>query len=127
MKIENQVVNLELSKKLKELRVVKESIFFYEWSGAKELSMNENHKPYFNIDGINTYTVAELGEMLPDSIYDEDLYTSKHRNNWSVEYMNLPEDKPECLRSLSAKTEANARAKMLIWLIENKHINPKEI
>ena len=130
MKLENQVCNLELSKKLKELGVKKDSVWFWQFNDkeGERLGIGKYSLERFNPNIFQSYkdypafTVAELGEMLPDAINDDELYTSKHGNKWYVEYMNLPEDKPECLRSLFAKTEADARAEMLIWLIENKHI-----
>ena len=108
MKLENQVCSLELAKKLKELGVVEVSIFFYEWSGAKDLSMNENNKSYFNIDGINAYSVAELGEMIKHHIHYQDYKESGEI--W------LFDDSDDIF--IEADTEANARAKMRINLIE---------
>ena len=110
-------------------------------------------QPYFK--GMNKYctcsafTVAELGEMLPATIGDETwLAYFKSLNGYGgicekigyFKWENMPnksvlhksihtiseacQDPIDKIRYFS---EANARAKMLIWLIENKHLNPKEL
>jgi hypothetical protein len=72
MKLEQQVTSLELSKQLKELGVKQESVFWWNVlfnSGETEL---ENFQRYKTSDGspcddsISAFTVAELGEMLPE-------------------------------------------------------------
>ena len=77
---------------------------------------------------ISAFTVAELGEMLP-------LYLKRDANSglpFSVERCGLQTYKTYdgkgwvvCydFLSRSGRTEANARAKMLIYLLENKLIN----
>ena len=118
MKLEDQVTNLELSKKLKELGVKQESLFFWtlneynHWViyGWRDI---ENYK-----QTISAFTVAELGEMLPSSIKVSDYFnwyfkSSKMGSGWEVHYENRS-------GKFFADTEANARAKMLIYLIENK-------
>ncbi|HDY66241.1 MAG TPA: hypothetical protein ENH85_00465 [Candidatus Scalindua sp.] len=106
MRLQDQVSNVELSNKLKKLGVVKPSLFFRDWTGAKEDAIEMNEKPEFNLDNVNCYSVAELGEMLPDHTPSD-----KERGEW---YIFIGGHSPA-----KAKTEANARAKMLIYLIEN--------
>lgn len=162
MKIENQVCTLEQAKRLSELGVTADALFYWY-----ELHLNGEVKwqvvPYENweygkfeenqmllsaLAGVSAnkiypaYTVAELGELLPELlIHDFDfkpLKTPKsgeyelrfvdwffdtpngrryncayrHRNNINIQQ---PEE------SFTAKeNKAQARAAMLIYLLENK-------
>lgn len=114
MKLENQVVSLELSKKLKELGVKQESLWYWvlfvgnknqEWSVVdKDFDVSE-------INRIPAPTVAELGELLPcaTKIGDIRFYNIGKQKHITMGDINIVEF-----------TEANARSKLLIYLIENK-------
>lgn len=72
MKLEEQVVSLELSKRLKELGVKQESAFYYEELFTKEQGVLESNfvqkKRYDGESGARyfaAFTVAELGRMIP--------------------------------------------------------------
>lgn len=123
MKLEDQVVSLELAKKLKELGVKQDAYFSWNainYYGSKELERitlrkTEDSSRYsYGDEGENIYfsafTVAELGEMLPS-------YYCSHLDD---------DGKARCfggkekIKSATGKTEADARAKMLIYLLENK-------
>ena len=110
MKLENQVVSLPLAQKMKELGFKQESLFW--WHGGLQI-------PYLvqRQNGsltISAYTVAELGEMLPDGIS-----TSKNIQGMYEVYDNETY-KPVVMDFVAkAPTEADARAKMLIYLKEN--------
>jgi hypothetical protein len=132
MTLENQVTSLELSEKLKELGVKQESLFWYQnellsycpefcnW-GIDSYGMNIAYN-----QAIAAFTVAELGEMLPLMIEDYgneniDLYLNIQKlrdGSWEIEYRSYQ----ITYISKSESTEANARAAMLIYLIENKPI-----
>ena len=66
MKLKRQVTNVELSIKLRESGITKPSLFFREWTGAKEeeISSFKNNKAWFYIDGVNCYTVSELFDYI---------------------------------------------------------------
>lgn len=123
MRLEEQVCGLELAKKLKELGVKQESIFY--WRDLQNVGWRvtphdqTEHRAY---DSVSAFTVAELGEMLridnsmlahPTSI---GCYWGK---KWCFyEWGKL---------LAKADTEADARAKMLIYLLENKIIAHTDI
>lgn len=133
MKLEKQVVSLELAKRLKELGVEQESLFY--WKGQYAIVRNPLHKitgykleNYTNGDAedYSAFTCFELGELLPDKVlinhYYCILYINKNytnTSNWCVYYSSFDGGKG-C--SFQAKTEAGARAQMLIYLLENKLI-----
>jgi len=77
-------------------------------------------------ENIAAFTVAELGEMLPHKIYGEtdwEIYLERGDDNYIIGYINEAKN-GERLDDVcfNDKTEADARAKMLIYLIENKLI-----
>jgi hypothetical protein len=114
LELEKQVCSLELSKKLKELGVPQESLFYY----IKSKNMTDFKliyvKPEENInietstELCSTFTVAELGEMLPFG------FSSYKR--WK--YVCLID-----MRQSQSYFEADARAKMMIYLLENKLVS----
>ncbi len=152
MEPENQVSSLEPSKKLKELGVKQDSLYY--WS-SNELHVklnkdNSNSQVYivktsdfsewyeesefresFN-DYYSAFTVAELGEMLPDILQEnmEDFMSDKSSNEYRVWYADgNSSDYPYNFQGKGNEdnipaqidaSEADARAKMLIYLIENK-------
>ena len=115
MKIEDQVVSLELAREMKELGAEQDSIFW--WVKHFKSGTNRNIWSLFysrdENDLVNKYisafTVAELGEMLPFN------YTAiKHISMgiwFGVEFfMGGTAESIE----INAKTEADVRAK--VWL-----------
>lgn len=131
MKIEQQVCSLEISKRLKELGVKQESLFVHTRMRTTDpyqvttLSEAGEWKYYDFENTYSAFTVAELGEMLPDSIsFEEKLYVIniyKLGNEWIVEFEDN-ENELKTHTSYQADTEADARGKMLIYLFENNLI-----
>jgi len=131
MKLEDQCCSLELAKKLKELGVRQESLFWWHpeelgWTGPFYNDTLSKH-PY---DGFSTFTVAELGEMLPLNVMPAShkkmtrgngywLECHKENGQWNVCY-RTGRHVELCFKK--ADTEADARAKMLCYLLENKLI-----
>lgn len=126
MKLELQVTSLSLSKKLKELEVKQESLFAWYPNplGFDRYSLEKVEAIDLNREPISAFTVAELGEMLPEMIRQEGnprfLYETKFHDEWLVQYWRGT----EALLKQFDETEANSRAKMLVYLIENKFIKP---
>lgn len=134
MEIEDQVCSLELAKKLKELGIKQDSIF--DW-------VLNNHKPDYYLwlmspynrenlrfkDQYSAFTVAELGEMLPETLYDEnDKYINiitifKENDIWTCAYHYDFSCPPRF--SFRDFNFADCLAKMLIYLVENKLIDLK--
>ena len=120
MKLENQLSNLELSKRLEKLGVKQESLFWWcEFShrenapidGTKLFDKEIAQARMRNVPHLKTYsvfTVAELGEMLPDGFR-----IWKDGSPWVCSVIGID-------YAGHADTEANARAKMVIYLKENK-------
>jgi hypothetical protein len=115
MKLEQQVVSLDLAKRLKELGCKQDSYAFWNarpndppvvLAGYELGAFNSLNTPKRSRIA-SAFTVAELGELLPDgtiSFYDF--------GKWTCQYQ--PSHKE------FADTEADARAKMLIYLLEQK-------
>ena len=130
MKLEQQVASLELSRKLKELGVEQESAFYWWWDfNYKNEPCNidlRNHGPILGKNenrACAAFTVAELGELLPEKISTGFDSLQIHKNgSWEVMYglygttFEAEEFKPT--HAEEDENLANALAKMLVYLIE---------
>ena len=139
MTLKEQVTSVELSNKLHKLGVTAPSMFYREWTGAKEDEIEISKEPDYCPDNVNCYSVAELGDMLPryeewttastpDNPPEGDssgihIFTSFYNGKWQVEFDSETYiEKINDLPTFRADTEADARAKCLIYLIENNLI-----
>lgn len=129
MKLEQQVCSLELATKLKELGVKQESYFVWHGDGSEENPWKVFIRSQTG-SNIPAFTVAELGEMLPRVVTkDEKLYllTPSAGGNGLrfIDYVTYHNGVGTFLAAypyIEGDTEADARAKMLIYLIENNLI-----
>jgi hypothetical protein len=120
MNLESLVTNLELSKIIKSLGVKQDSFLYWsnKYDGGKTWRLWVNmHNPKSSIDNgeldpdmISAYTSGELGMMLP-----EECVSFKHGRGWMCAAPNQKLNVP----GQPATTEANSRALMLIYCIEN--------
>jgi hypothetical protein len=116
MNLEQQVCGLDLAKRLKELGVKQES--YFAWCDC------DVHGEYRVVDFdaadrercISAFSAAELGEMLPQNRVRSVFYVGM----WFVELFPLNSPLAPSEQRMVADTEANARAKMLIYLLENR-------
>jgi hypothetical protein len=134
MKIEDQLTSLELSKRLYELLVKQDSLFVWrEYPNSMYfdkkidstkivdtiwlLGIPAHLSPDF-LGQCSAFTVAELGEMLPCYYKPKHaLLMEKVEPLYFVSYrLNATFKDPITFHD---KKEADARAKMLIYLIEN--------
>lgn len=133
--IQDHVTSLELSKQLYEAGIKIESEF-YHWvteveedglawwdisSKGKEPRKGKKVRDYFEDIGRPICYPAplssELGELLPDHIDKMDLLSLKwHDKKWNIYYQD--KDNEKIIDPVSRDTEANARAKMLLYLKE---------
>lgn len=141
MELEQQVCSLDLAKKLKELKAGSGTLgqislwhWYFDdaakkwdiaWHGSDDLTRSSK-------ETFAAFTVAELGEMLPAFIEVGEkknskrfkLYLAKNESeDWFIEYheWNLEhQDNYELLVQRTDDTEANSRAKMLLYLMENR-------
>lgn len=133
MQLKQQVCSLELAKKLKELGVEQESLFYWDESpdeeNAEVFFQRGQKDDLFNRRYISAFTVAELGEMLPKgnfSIRYIGVEKWEAGNNITT-YLGMAQGGPKCdLHIEEADTEATARAKMLIHLIKNNLYAPDQ-
>lgn len=153
MKLSEQCCTIEQAKRLKELGVAQDSLFYkhLNLSDHTLYVKNRNHvwhavyADFFEHDVrlidymYSAFTVAELGVMLPpgcQSAYND------HHDYWVCEYVepwdeeDEPDAKPYSVEGwkLTAttgdeeyETEAQTRAAMLIHLLENGHTTAAEV
>lgn len=114
IQIEKQVCSLELAKRLKELGVKQDSVFSWlnnDHHGTDNWYVFLTHYEYLiEVPEYAAFTVAELGDMLRCTF--ETFFGGRL---WYVTMVTSG-------KQWEADTEANARAKMLIYLLENKLI-----
>jgi hypothetical protein len=134
MKLEQQVVWLELAKRLKELGVKQESIFYWglfprnDGQPARwELDLASHVLAIKDIallkDKLSAFTVAELGQMLPEAVDTGSsilyLGCDKMDSEWTTKYRGSTK------LITHAESLADAMAKLLIYLIENDLWKPE--
>lgn len=116
MELKDKVANIKLSKELRDLGYPQEGLFWWIIPTDSNLKPNPKNKRVLVYDEelctnescghkpVIAPTVAELGVWLPRLFYK-------------------PEGAEPRDMNISANTEANARAKLLIWLVENKYVS----
>jgi hypothetical protein len=134
MRLEEQVTSLDISKRLKTLDVPQESLFYWYKS-----VYTEAHPDGWKIGGLevkpyegekySAFTVAELGAMLPAEI---DHYYSLRLTKDSLIRYHYVVYKPvaegtEVLFAVGDETEADARAKALLYLLKGGYIKSEEL
>lgn len=127
MTLEQQVVSLELAKRLKELGVKQESLHYWVRQGSYfcvgikhepgEPFLAPSKGPYdFPFECLaSAFTSSELGEMLKEHVNAIEYGFSHGAVDWHFYIEKIDEE-------VSAGTEANIRASKLIYLLENKLI-----
>ena len=124
MKLQDQVCTIEQAKKLSQLGIRQGlSVFFFNCYPAKpSLIMNNNPEGGYMHSADNTcfsaFTVAELGVMIGTTEWSTN-YKKQNIFYWDAELFGLPFG--------PYSTEAEARAAILIHLLENNLITPAEV
>lgn len=127
MKLEQQVVSLDLAKRLKELNVPQESLFYWN----KGIVCDSSFK--IIPEACSAFTVAELGKMLPTKIIPNPVLGDKQKTyyiglDFFLDQINDFYGVARVYRvsagsiQFKEQSEADARAKMLIYLLENNLI-----
>ena len=128
MELKEIVCDFEYAEKLKELGVYKNGLFWF-CNDKRNITRNGASEWAY----LSTYTVAELGEMLPyrktiNNQTEYDLIVEKDSDRYLVSYTEIiVNEMCMVLQSCEDQKEANARAKLLIWLIENNHVKVEEL
>jgi len=134
MRIEDQICSLEHAKRLKELGVMQGSLHYHmekygivtkTRSGFVMLKSVQSGAPDLTKEDFATqeyyaaFTAAELGAALPNAINGVMMILE---NGEDIKYVSYPR-----IKTTFGITEAQARANMLIWLIDNKYIAVDEV
>ena len=132
MPLEHQVCSHELATRLAELGVQQESVF---WWVDRTLTYTGGRASHAQLQGgIAAFTVAELGEMLPDDIiipskngkpHTHWLRFGRYRVAGNRFWCAYPGGTARTNLEERAHTEADARAKILIYLLEHHPISPR--
>ena len=125
MKLENQVVNLDLSKQLKETDYPQKGLFWYiikeSFLTKKSVGSLWYYKENFSGQEICVApTVAELGEALPENCLSSknSRSTGEREVIWTCYPTPVSRGRVDC--PVTANTEAGCRAKMWLYLKKEK-------
>ena len=131
MKLEQQVCSLELAKKLKELGVKQDSLFWWNFMNNGYVKGHQSHRMEWRLyerknglESVSAFTVAELGESLPGTFVSSRIQSKLRNDYWLCESINFGQRKFDLVPVLEAETEADARANMRIYLIEQGLVKP---
>lgn len=122
MQLEKSVSSFNLSQELKALGVVQQSLWYYLCiADGEDWKLNLTRGDGFPDEHVvSAFTVAELGEMLKDKQGHKFFLCGYYLPKRDCFDLNLEtSDRAEIIWEVRAKTEANARAKMLIHLLKN--------
>lgn len=131
MKLENQITSLELSRQLKEAGVETDTHFYWceftYYNDERELITDwvlKDKKQQIKEVGLcfSAFTCSELGELLPISHLVFTRTVGRHK----IIIRNIGKYKLQQKSGIYffADTEVECRGKMLLYLVQNKLINP---
>ena len=110
MKLENQVVSLELAKELKSTGYKQDGLWWWGETSHKLKYLMQDFESMSKNNKVTAPTVAELGEYLGKGNLTDYNTSNVVCSGWFECYHHTL-DKP-----ITADTEANARAKMWLYL-----------
>ena len=126
MNIEQHVTSLSISKKLKELGVKQESLYYWvrgnseyepEFRVISDVRGNEVYNTF--IEKYSAFLASELGELLPDWVYSQKWLNGINSYGIFTDMANEPKEYQPPKIIMSDCREANVRGMMLIYLLEN--------
>lgn len=142
MNLEQLCTSLELSKRLKELGVKQESIFYHVYSIRHKKTYIVLEKDYLYYDKsedrldmvCSAFTSGELGILMPENIGNLIYISGKDKDYFVCHYhyflanQFMPNEKNELgWYGIIDKNEANSKAKLLIYIIENNLVKIEDI
>lgn len=142
MKIQNQVCTLQQAQKLKAIGIDQDTAFcFVESKGQNTFCLYTTEEIHiergYTQDRVAAFSVAELGAMISDMIDQNDItvhsYFNDHLGEWDCEARRRIENEKTgemtwpIVNEEEGDTEAEARASMLLWLLENKECTIDQI
>lgn len=120
MELQKQVISLPLAKRLKELSVKQEALYYWQQIGIRKGTLVQNRNTgHFDTNEVTewyaAFTVAELGEILLNT---HNVRFFRANAGEGMEWVAMTDFHREY-----ANTEAEARGLMLAYLIENGLLN----
>lgn len=134
MGLKDQVCSLESAKRLKELGVIGSHVFVWRYE-EEESEFILNDSTSGDEEWYPAFTVTELGEMLPTHIdhsgtcFILTINRWDNDNKWQISYVGGEYNDDSAFNEFIADDlcEAEARAKMIIHLIEEGKMKYKKL
>jgi hypothetical protein len=130
--ITKQVCSPAVAQRLKEMAVPQDSLWYWVASRREQYPLLYSAEevaamPLFHRAAVSAFTVGELGELLPSAIEHDDevlrFRCEKSARGFTVAYVPSRGEKRSRIEQ-KAPSEAEARAQMLLYLIDNKLCTP---
>jgi len=119
MELEQQVVSFKLACELKNLGFKQKSLFYWTCED-NGLSIVTYGHPDWESNPLSAFSVAELGEMLPKGFFTAK--GNKFRGWFSDTENPFEWEGSDEFNPIDCTKEADLRARLLIWLVENNYI-----
>jgi hypothetical protein len=119
--IKTIVCDVEYAERLRELGFKVDNNIFWYCNDKRSITTTIGSHRY-----VPTYTTGELGNMLPNSLPGKkDIFFDRFHEDHRAGYRKYDEhnDNYKYVITQVDTNEANSRAKLLIYLIENEYIN----
>jgi hypothetical protein len=104
--LEKQVCSIRFAQRLQKLGLKQESVHWWNRTRRSRSWWLEDRQSHLAFTVVSAFTATELGALIPPVMTS--FYKTK---DWHADYDH---------KTFSANTEADCRAKMLIYLLENK-------
>lgn len=124
MKLENQVCTRQQAEKLKELGVQGKSLLVYKGKNKLPEAMSLSERKAKKSQWVSAWTVAELGIMLQARLQPGHSFMGLDRMYWYHTWQKYGKIQP-ILGPYDS--EAQARAAMLIHLLETKYLTADKV
>ena len=130
--IAKQVCSPAVAQQLKAVAVPQDSVWYWVASSRGKYPLlftaeEVAEMPLFHIVAVSAFTVGELGELLPSTIEQNGevlrFLCEKSARGFTVAYV-LSRGEKQTRLERKAPSEAEARAQMLLYLVENNLYTP---
>lgn len=139
MKVEDQVVSFELSKRLSQKGLKRRSLFVWasmppenEWQvwHSQRVQPDSSWSKILNPEWYYAYSVAEIADLLPREVGDDFVWRASRtprKGAYEVKYRRRHNGRTELLRIVTKPKLADAMAEMLLYLFDLGYVQANNL